>query len=171
MAHPAQQAFVLGVRERWPWHFSGTRVLEIGSYFVNGSIRDFFESPNYLGLDLAPGPGVDLVCHGADYDTEERFDVVISCECFEHNHRWRDTFENMVRLCRVGGLVVFTCASRNRPEHGTMRTSPQDSAVTTDYYRNLYVEDFERSFAMDELFGWYGWESRLQDLYFYGVKA
>ena len=39
------------------------RALEIGSANVNGSVRSNFTGP-YLGIDLAPGPGVDLVVPG-----------------------------------------------------------------------------------------------------------
>ena len=42
------------------------------------------------------------------------FDVVISCECFEHNPYWRETFLNMTRVLRPGGLFVLTCATTGR---------------------------------------------------------
>lgn len=171
MAHAAQQGFIAGVKARWPAHFVRTKVLEVGSYNVNGSVREFFEEPTlYIGLDVAPGRGVDVVGDGADYDTEERFDVVISAECFEHNPRWIDTFINMIRLCKSEGLVILTCATNERPEHGTKRTSPADSALVTDYYRNLSVLDFENCVGPPKVFAWYGWEMRGNDLYFYGVK-
>ena len=60
---------------------------------------------------------------------------------------WRETFVNMHRMTRPGGIVAFTCASRGRLEHGTTRTRPFDSpaslAIGWDYYRNLNREDFE----------------------------
>lgn len=171
MAHAQQQAFIAGVKNMFPASFVGTKVLEVGSYNVNGSVRQFFESPTlYIGLDLAPGRDVDVVCHGADYHSHTLFDVVISTECFEHDIRWEETFDNMVNLCKPGGLVVFTCAAHHRQEHGTLRTSPADSAIATTYYKNLNVINFERAFMLRELFGWYGWEARDHDLFFFGVK-
>lgn len=172
MSHPEQQDFIRRTKQRYPEYFSpGTSVLEVGSYNVNGSIRSFFQAPlPYIGLDLAPGKDVDVVCHGADFKYDPYFDIVISTECFEHDARWAETFVNMVRLCRSGGLVVFTCAANYRHEHGTRRTTPQDSAVATDYYRNLNVIDFESMFVLRDAFNFYSFEANGNDLYFVGVK-
>lgn len=171
MAHTEQRWFIEGVKARFPAWFTNTKVLEVGSYNVNGSIRDLFDTPTlYTGLDLAPGEDVDVVCSGAEYDTDIRFDVVISTECFEHTAQWHEVFGNMHRLCKPGGLVVFTCAAYQRQEHGTPRTSPADSALASEYYCNLNVKDFEDQFPLLSMFHWYGWEARGNDLYFYGVK-
>jgi hypothetical protein len=82
----------------------------------------------------------------------------------------------MIRLCKSGGLVVFTCATTGRPEHGTERSTPQDSPLTIakgwSYYLNLTAEDF--SFVdFDSIFAEYQFSVNSQscDLYFYGVKA
>ncbi len=172
MAHAAQQAFIAGVKARWPEFFVQTKVLEVGSCNINGTVRDFFQEPTlYVGVDRGPGVDVDVVCNGADYDTEECFDVVISTECFEHDPDWNKTFYNMIRLCRSGGLIIVTCATDGRPEHGTRRTSPADSAYATDYYKNLNVFDFEDNFPLGNWFPWYGFEKRGFDLYFYGLKS
>jgi len=49
-----------------------------------------FSDCDYIGLDVAPGNGVDIVCEGQNYDApDESFDVVISCEVMEHNPFWR----------------------------------------------------------------------------------
>lgn len=162
--------FVRGVRERFPRLFSGRRVIEIGSLNINGSVRDFFNDCHYIGVDLADGPGVDLVCSGADvYFADGFFDVAISTECFEHNELWLQTFLNMRRM--ASEMVIFTCASEGRPEHGTVRSSPSDSPFTNTYYRNLTASDFEDSVDMAELFSVY--EFRYQptshDLYFWGI--
>lgn len=171
MAHTEQQFFIFQTRRRFPLHFKGGTVLEVGSYNVNGSVREYFEEPAlYVGLDLAPGKDVDVVCHGADYKSTALFDVVISAETFEHDFRWEDTFNNMHKLCRVGGLVIFTCAANKRHEHGTPRTTPQDSALATEYYKNLNAQDFEEYFDLRGWFSWYTWEARENDLYFWGVK-
>lgn len=172
MSHEAQRQFIGQVKQRFPSSFIGGKVLEVGSYNVNGSVREFFWGPlKYIGLDLAPGKDVDVVCNGAEYKTEERFDVVISTECFEHDRRWVETFNNMMQLVKRGGLIIFTCASHNRHEHGTPRTSPFDSALATEYYRNLNVFDFEREWHLNTLFSWYCFEARENDLYMWGVRA
>lgn len=173
MSHPQQHAYVASVVAANPGLASG-RVLEVGSYDVNGTIRDLFGG-DYLGVDLTPGPGVDLVASGTDLDDPDGFDVTVSTECFEHDPRWRETFANMARLTRPGGLTVFTCASRGRVEHGTRRTlvgdSPGTQAEGSDYYRNVTADDFTGI----DLDGWFRmWRfdtyALTGDLYFTGVR-
>ncbi len=50
------------------------------------------------------GPGVDVVSSGHALDfPDETFDVTLSCECFEHNPYWLETFRNMHRMTKAGG--------------------------------------------------------------------
>jgi len=68
----------------------GKRVIELGSYDVNGSLRTYVKSLNpseYIGVDIKKGPGVDIVCDAeniVDKFGNEAFDVVISTELLEH---------------------------------------------------------------------------------------
>lgn len=174
MAHREQRDFLERVRSEHPDAFREAAVLEIGSLDINGSVRDFFDrSCSYIGVDVGPGPGVDVVAHGEDLDYDSHsFYTTISAECFEHNPEWAATFQNMHRMS--SRYVIFTCASDGRPEHGTRRTDPPSSPLTAewDYYRNLNQSDFEREFDLDEMFIQYQFEynRRSQDLYFYGIK-
>lgn len=157
MAHYTQQQFVRWTKEFFPEYFNGKRVLEIGSLDINGSVRSSFTDCNYIGLDVGEGPGVDIVCGGQEYDAPDAsFDVVCSFEAMEHNPFWKETFTNMLRLVRPGGLIIMTCATNGRPEHGTSRSKPDDSPLTAnigwDYYRNLSANDFRNEFAMQSLF-------------------
>ena len=48
-----------------PEDVKGKRIIDIGSYNVNGSFRPILESwkpAEYVGVDIAEGPGVDVVC-------------------------------------------------------------------------------------------------------------
>jgi len=178
VSHPEQQAFLGLVAAANEHLLDGARVLEIGSYDVNGGVRRHFSrAGEYVGVDLTEGPGVDRVMFGHKVsDPDGSFDVTLSGECFEHDRLWRETFTNMVRLTRPGGLVTFTCASTGRPEHGTSRTdpamSPGTQAVGSDYYRNLAESDF-RNLPLDQWFKvfrfWYLPTSL--DLYFAGVRV
>ena len=82
----------------------------------------------------------------------------------------------MIRICRSDGIVVFTCATTGRKEHGTTRTSPADSPLTVgkgwDYYKNLVKEDFEGIADLNSLFSSFEFSSNLssKDLYFWGIK-
>lgn len=177
MAHEAQATFFRGVKRQFPEHFSWRNVIEIGSLDVNGSVRPLFEFCNYVGFDLALGPGVDFAIQGQDVIyPNDSFDVAISAECFEHNPYWVATFANMVRMTKPGGLVTFTCAGEGRPEHGTARTDAGSSPFTTaagwDYYKNLTPGDFWAEFEIEELFDtWEFIENNADyDLYFWGIK-
>ena len=178
MAHIEQKNFFQRIKNKLPNYFQDRKVLEIGSLDINGTIREFFNECSYLGLDVGPGPGVDIVCEGQNYNApNESFDIVCSAECFEHNPYWLETFQNMIRLCKDGGLVLFTCATDGRPEHGTTRTSPQDSPLTVgigwDYYRNLNEDDFTSNLDLNYYFSDYGFEVNTEshDLYFWGIVS
>jgi len=175
MAHKEQKDFIDRVKSIHPVYFSNTNVLEIGSWNVNGTVRDFFSSTQkYIGLDIAPGSCVDVVCSGDEYDTTDRFDVSLSCECFEHNPKWVETFANAIRLTKPNGLILFTCATTGRKEHGTSKSEPENSltSMVSDYYRNLTQLDFESHFNFSEIFSEYVFEVNddTHDLYFYGIK-
>jgi len=175
VSHPAQNEYIKYVKDKFPDHFNKKQVLEVGSLNINGTVRDFFTGCDYIGLDVAEGKGVDLVCEGQKFDApSESFDVAISCECFEHNPEWVATFRNMYRITRTGGLIIMTCATTGRAEHGTTRTTPQDSPLTIglgwDYYQNLTEEDFRKHFDINSMFKEFEFLSQNTDLYFYGVK-
>ena len=152
-------------------------MLEIGSYVVNETIRDFFPKSDYCGADLIEGPGVDIVGGGHELDhADSTYDLTVSCECFEHNPYWLETFLNMYRMTKAGGFVIFTCATRGRREHGTRRTTPKSSPgsqdVGWDYYRNLMEKDFKNNVHIDAIFEDHIFlvNKHSQDLYFVGKK-
>lgn len=173
MAHKQQQDFVKKTKEKFPQAFKSQKVLEIGSLNVNGTVRIFFENCDYTGVDVGPGPDVDVVGNGEELDyADGMFDTTISTECFEHTPFWKEIFLNMVRMTRSNGLIIFTCASTGRPEHGTRKTTPRDAPLLkTDYYKNLDENDFA-SIDLNYFFTDYKFEynSESKDLYFYGIR-
>jgi SAM-dependent methyltransferase len=173
MAHDEQRDYFQKLQNKLPEAFADVTVLEVGSLDINGTVRDFFASRKYVGVDVAPGKGVDVVCKGEYLSyPDNSFDVTVSVECFEHNPEWVATFQNMWRMSK--DFVIITCASTGRPEHGTRKTSPQDSPHTLewDYYGNLTEDDFRKHFDIDSLFTEYRFEynPEASDLYFYGRK-
>jgi len=177
MAHKQQLKFVSLVKEFFIQDTSNLKILEIGSYDVNGSIRQFFPNSDYVGVDLCEGPGVDLVSYGHQVDLPDAsVDVAISCECFEHDPNWIETFNNMYRMTKPGGIVVITCATLGRIEHGTRRTasefSPGTQFVGLDYYKNLGKANFEEALSLQDRFSDYLFFTipTSYDLYFIGWK-
>lgn len=177
MAHPEQAEFFTGVREHYAVSFNGARVLEVGSLDINGSVRELFSKCDYTGVDLQLGPGVDLARQGqlVDFPTGH-FDTTISAECLEHNPFWRETVANMLRMTRPGGLVLVSCATTGRLEHGTTRTNPDASPFTSaekwEYYENLTAGDLESSLNLTGwLADWASWVNFItRDLYFVGIR-
>lgn len=142
MAHPQQQEFVARVKSLYPNHFKKVTVTEFGSLNLNGTVRDFFEDCHYTGVDLIDGPGVDVVSRCHEYfRPEERPDTVISCEMLEHDEHWEESLQHMAVILNPGGLLILTCATKGRAEHGTSDHSPADSPATNDYYRNKDMHD------------------------------
>lgn len=173
MAHKEQQEYVESLKVTFPDQFVNKKVLEVGSLDINGSVRQFFENCDYIGIDVGEGRGVDLVVAGQEYDAPDNsYDTVISCECLEHNPFWMETFINMHRLCKPGGLVVMTCATTGRAEHGTTRSQPGCSPHTLqwDYYKNLVEEDFTSALKCSLLFSEFKFTTKGTDLQFYGIK-
>lgn len=95
------------------------RVIDLGSSNVNGSYRELIP-PNaeYLGLDLEPGPGVDIVLTDP-YRLpleDESIDVVLSGQMLEHcAHFWR-VFTEISRVIKPSGLL-FSIAPSAGPIH------------------------------------------------------
>lgn len=170
MAHMEQRDFFTRMRERFPEAFTET-ALEVGSLNINGTVRDFFDCTEYVGIDIVDGPGVDRVMDGSSLSfVDNWFYTVVSAECFEHNKDWVETFREMWRV--ASGMVFFTCASTGRPEHGTHGSLPFESPGTNDYYRNLEANDFVEAFDLLKMFSDFAFEYNpiSCDLYFWGIK-
>jgi SAM-dependent methyltransferase len=176
MAHLEQKEFVVNVKKQFPEYFTNKKVLEVGSLDINGNTRSKFKNCEYTGIDVAAGPNVDVVCQGQDFDAADNtYDVVISCEVMEHNPHWLATMQNMTRVCKDNGLIIMSCATVGRKEHGTARTDPESSPLTVElgwnYYLNLTEQDFIKENAtqgMQAVF-WTYWKSF--DLYMVGFKG
>jgi len=102
----------------------GRRVLEVGSYNVNGSVRPIVQGygpARYEGVDQTPGPGVDLVmpCERLPelFSAPDTFDVVISTEMLEHAKDWRVCMLAMAAVVTPGGLLILTTRSPGFPYH------------------------------------------------------
>lgn len=171
--HNEQRAFCLRVKQTFPEYFESGKVVDFGSLDINGSNRDLFGDVDYTGIDLGDGKGVDVVCRAHEYRSEGPVDVVISTEMLEHDEFWRESLRNALLILRKGGLLLFTCAGKGRPEHGTVRSNPDDAPFVTEYYRNLERGDIEEVFNLDvEFEDWmFDGNRRVHDLYFCGRKA
>lgn len=180
MAHPAQQDFCSKVRTVFAPHFIEKRVLDIGSLDINGNNRQLFEGCEYTGIDVAPGPNVDLVTLAHEHAAPDAsFDTIISTECLEHDQHFEKSLQNAVRMLKPGGLLVLTCATEGRAEHGTVHSDGGYASPLTarmegweNYYRNLKEEDIRSAIPVDAIFERYEFlvNRAAADLYFWGIK-
>lgn len=98
-------------------------VCELGGRDVNGTARHLLEGVEItVGVDLLPGPGVDVVADAADWHPGDwmRFDAVLCTEVLEHTPRGADICRNAHRLLRHDGVFLVTCAGPARAPHSAI---------------------------------------------------
>jgi SAM-dependent methyltransferase len=72
------------------------------------------EPREYVGVDIAKGPGVDVVCKAENLVErfgKESFDAVISTCTLEHIRDWRAAVSNLKNVCKGGGLLFIVAPS------------------------------------------------------------
>lgn len=170
MAHPEQKEFFKSVKSKHPRFFNEVDVLDCGSLNVNGTLEDLFEDVTYIGIDIVAGNNVDIVTPIHKYETKRQYGTVVSGEMLEHDEHWRLSLMRMYDLCKNGGLIAFSCAGKDRPEHGTTRTG-NIWGTSADYYKNLEPSDIKEVYKEDMFSEWYFEENtNSKDTYFYGIK-
>ncbi len=116
------------------------KIVDIGSYDVNGSYKQFFDRPGwqYVGVDLTSGPNVDVTLVSpyrlpfASYS----IDVIVSGQAFEHIGFFWLTWLEMVRVLKPGGLIFLLAPSRgyeHRHPADCWRFYPDGYRALADY--------------------------------------
>ncbi len=104
--------------------YAKTRVIEIGSQDVNGSLRDICPKDHeYIGVDFCEAKGVDVVLEDP-YSlpfANESADIVVSSSCFEHSELFWLVYLEIMRCLKPHGLFYL-----NAPSAGTFHRYPVD---------------------------------------------
>ena len=90
------------------------RVVDVGSANVNGSYRDLFEGcAEYIGVDMQPGPGVDIVLDDpyALPLADESVDLVVSGQMLEHCAQFWRVFPEIARVLKPSGRLFMIAPS------------------------------------------------------------
>jgi len=96
-------------------------ILDLGSTDIHGCYRPLFENASwkYTGVDLGPGPNVDIVLKDA-YNWREvksnSMDLLISGQVLEHVEYFWITLLEISRVLRPGGIACLIAPSSG-PEH------------------------------------------------------
>lgn len=172
MAHSAQYEFFSSVKEKYPKFFKKVKVLDCGSLNINGSAKDLFEESDYTGVDIVAGKNVDVVSMIKDVTfPDNSFDVVVSGEMLEHDETWRESLEKMYDLVKSKGLLLISCAGKNRAIHGTLHTNGKVWGTSPYYYMNVEEEHFREVYKEDMFTDFYfEYNPVAKDSYFYGIK-
>lgn len=121
----------------------GGRVLEFGSRYINGGVRNLIPHTEWCGVDIEDGCDVDIEANAATVDHEPgTWHVVVSTELLEHTPEGEAIVANAFRHLCDGGWFVATMAGPGRPVHsaeGRAKLQPGE------WYRNV---------EPDELAGW-----------------
>ncbi len=142
------------------------KILEFGSLDINGSVRSILQqySEVYIGVDLQEGPGVDVVQSATFYETDQKFDIVVCCEVFEHAQDWRDIISNSHKLLVDGGLYIATIAVEGRMPHSAIDEQP---IREWEYYANVGAWELKRKLS---IFSQYSVDYLGKDLRCWAVK-
>ena len=98
-------------------------VLDVGAWDPNGSYRGIFNAPQfrYVGMDVQPGAGIDIVMDDPyAIPLEDRsVDIIICGQMFEHCEFFWRSFTEMVRVMKTDGFF-FLIAPSAGIEHRVM---------------------------------------------------
>jgi len=136
-------------------------IIEIGSFQVPGQeeqidLRSLFPGRDYCGVDMRPGPGVDLVADVEDLPLDDgSVGTVIAMNTFEHvRHFWRG-FDEIRRVLRPDGALLVSC-----PFHVMIHNHPSDYWRFTPEAFGVLLEDYPQ-----RVMGWHGPDERPENVW------
>jgi SAM-dependent methyltransferase len=141
-----------------------TTALDVGAFNVNGSARHLIPGAQWVGLDIRPGPDVEIVGDATQHIEPPIYDIVSSTELFEHAMHWRSIIANMRKALRPGGAGLFfaTCASIKRRVHSA---SGADELEPGEWYKNIHHETMLAALKANFDHAWVDYNKDPGDIY------
>lgn len=158
--HFENRLFWMWCHREYPRYFKDpSRVIEFGSFNINGSIRKVFNCSDYTGVDWMEGPDVDLVSLAHEVSFEPMaFDAVVSASMLEHDPYWEKSLAKMIEVLKKDGLFAITWGTAlNSPHHlevapdGKFHALKAESVLRLLERCELYIHVFkyERTICME----------------------
>jgi SAM-dependent methyltransferase len=105
-------------------HNNNAIVVDIGSQNINGSLKEVCpKNMQYIGVDFAPGSGVDIVMedpYKVPFE-DSQVDFCICSSVFEHSEMFWLLFIELLRIIKPNGLLYL-----NVPSNGHFHRYPVD---------------------------------------------
>lgn len=137
-------------------------VLDVGGRDINGTPRPLWPAADpYRILDIAPGPGVDIVADAATWTPDRLYDIAVCAEVFEHTDVWPQILKTTHGALRPGGLLILTMAGPGRAPHSAVDGGPIRDG---EYYQNVDPDDLQWLLAL-------GWRDVDVDVLGHDVRA
>jgi SAM-dependent methyltransferase len=141
-------------------------ILEIGSYQVPGQegfadLRSLFPGCEYVGLDVRPGPGVDMIGDVEQLPLPDASVGSVLAICtFEHVRRFWKGFEEIHRVLRPGGALLVAC-----PFYFYIHQYPSDYWRFTPQALDVLLESYP-----SRIVGWHGPTKRPVNVWSLGFR-
>lgn len=129
---------------------SSNKILEVGSYNVNGSVRDYFTAyDKYVGVDWRPGPCVDVVSLAHEMKFPFKFNTIISASMLEHDRHWDKSLVKMIELMEDNGILLLSWGGALNPPHehdtaddGCFHALPAGRVIKFLESLGMYIHEF-----------------------------
>jgi SAM-dependent methyltransferase len=131
-------------------------ILEIGAYQVEGqqriaNLRTLFDTREYIGVDMRPGPGVDCVANVERLPHETAsIGTVLALNTFEHVRCFWRGLDEVHRVLRPDGVLVLST-----PFHFRIHDYPHDYWRFTPTAYEALLERYP-----SKIIGWHGPRNR-----------
>jgi hypothetical protein len=149
--HPANDLYWQTCAKKYPKYFNDpSRVIEFGSYNINGSIRSVFKCKDYTGIDWRPGPDVDVVSLAHAYKTDKPYNTVTSASMLEHDPHWEKSLNALLDCVLDDGILVLTWGAALNPGHcfkeapdGKFHALPAGKVINKLKAEGMYIHEFQ----------------------------
>jgi len=133
--------FLRDSKVKYPEHFRNCNVLDIGCK-SSPNFREFFtDNCTFIGVDMASGEKVDIVCRGQDtVFPEKHFDTMLCFSVFEHDPDWRNILIHNLPFLKDGALIFLCWGAEGNESHDPTPWAIVPEQEFKDFVKTLPLE-------------------------------